>query len=211
MPIFYGLYANGKEIIPQQIEGALKGTTKDPLEWSPAEDKAWYDRKVLLHETASFTGSKVHILRLQPGEDLRDSLCKYARFNEIKAATILSCVGSLTDTNIRYANDENGTSLTGHFEIVSLVGMIDFQQIHHKNYSGDGHVHISVSDEKGVTIGGHLLSGNRIYTTAEISLLEIDQALFRREPDLGPNGSGYKELKVYPLPDDSQSDEDATV
>lgn len=139
----------------------------------------------------------MHVLRLQPGEDLRDSLCKFAAVKGIKAATIISCVGSLTTAMIRLANDEDGTMLSGPFEIVSLVGMLDYQDTSHPLYKGDGHVHISISDGAGATSGGHLLSGSTIYTTAEISILEIEHALFKRTPDVGPNGSGYMELKVF--------------
>jgi uncharacterized protein len=97
----------------------------------------------------------------------------------------------LTTTNIRYANQDDGTVLTGHFEIVSLVGNIDLQ----KNYDS-GHIHISVSNENGETIGGHLLDGNIVYTTAEITLLEILHAQFDRQLDDKPGGSNYYELKV---------------
>lgn len=137
------------------------------------------------------------MLRLGPGEDLLESLWKYARVTKIRAMSLISVVGSLVQTNIRYANQEDGTSLSGHFEIVSLVGTIDFQNTTMENYSGSGHVHIACSDEKGVTIGGHVLSGNIIYTTAEITMLEINNGLFTRELDNGPGGSGYYELKVY--------------
>ena len=65
------------------------------------------------------------MLRLQPGEDLLESLWKYARVTKTKAITVVSIVGSLTQTNIRYANVDYGTQLSGHFEIVSLVGNID--------------------------------------------------------------------------------------
>jgi hypothetical protein len=137
------------------------------------------------------------VLRLGPGEDLLESLFKYARVTKIRAMSLVSVVGSLTDTNIRYANEEGGAQLKGHFEIVSLVGNIDFQNTTADGYAGYGHVHIACSDEKGVTIGGHLLTGNLVYTTAEITMLEMVDGLFKREPDLGPNGSGYYELKVY--------------
>lgn len=148
----------------------------------------------------TFNRTQFHVLRLQPGEDLLDSLFKFARVKNITAASIVSTVGSLTKTNIRYANDEEGTSLEGHFEIVSLVGNIDYQnglRSVREDRTGSGHVHISCSDENGITIGGHLLPGNIIYTTAEITLVELLDGLFVREPDLGPNGSGYYELKVY--------------
>lgn len=166
-------------------------------------DKLWLEKKVIQHEALPNLIPRAHVLRLGPGEDLLESLWRYARVLNLTAASVITAVGSLTTTNIRYANQENGTSLSGHFEIVSLVGQLDFQNqtsLDAFDITGSGHVHISCSDESGRTIGGHLLSGNLIYTTAEISLLSYEQALFKRELDDGPKGSGYYELKVYPQP-----------
>ena len=160
------------------------------------DDKNWYLEKQSLNQTAIFDRSKVHVLRLGPGEDLLDSLWRYARVTKLKAATVISVVGSLTHTNIRYANQENGTSLVGHFEIVSVVGNIDFQKEKSEDDEGCGHVHIAISNEQGVTIGGHVLIGNIIYTTAEITILEISNGLFDRVLDDGPAGSRYYELQV---------------
>jgi uncharacterized protein len=124
------------------------------------EDRIWYAKKQATHEVSSFVTPKAHVLRLAPGEDLLESLWKYARVTNLTAASVITAVGSLTTTNIRYANQENGTSLNGHFEIVSLVGQIDFQKT---ETSDSGHIHISCSDEIGQTIGGHLLSGNLVH------------------------------------------------
>ena len=64
---------------------------------------------------------------------------------------------------MRLANTLEILEKEGHFEIVSLVGTIA------KEFS---HIHMSVSDNKGFMYGGHLVEGNLIYTTAEITLLE---------------------------------------
>ena len=157
-------------------------------------DFEWYAKKQASNETGIFASSRVHVLRLGPGEDLLDSLWRYARVTKIKAASIVSVVGSLTDTNIRYANEEDGSSLHGHFEIVSVVGNLDLQD---PNFDGSGHIHMSFSDNLGVTVGGHVLSGNIVYTTAEITILEITEGLFTRELDDVPGGSGYYELQVH--------------
>jgi predicted DNA-binding protein with PD1-like motif len=45
------------------------------------------------------------------------------------------------------------------------------------------HLHISVSDESGRTIGGHLLMQNLIYTTAEIVVAVLPDLIFDRETD----------------------------
>jgi predicted DNA-binding protein with PD1-like motif len=58
------------------------------------------------------------------------------------------------------------------------------------------HIHISISDENGATIGGHLVSGCRIYTTAEIVLAVFEDIIYKRE--LLENDSGCEELAAYP-------------
>jgi len=166
-------------------------------------DKEWLINKKISHETASFSSSNsiIHILRLQPNEDILNCIYKYCLLKKIKSASIISTVGSLKTTNIRYANQENGTSLNGFFEIVSLVGNID-QQSDSDADAESGHIHISVSNEYGMTIGGHALQGNIVYTTAEITILEMEMGIFSRQLDIGPNGSGYQELKVHHVQDE---------
>lgn len=86
----------------------------------------------------------------------------------------MTCVGSLTQTNIRYANQPSGAKMTGHFEILSLDGTL----------GADGlHLHISVADSLGRVTGGHLLDENLIYTTAEIVIGESHGHVFAREKD----------------------------
>lgn len=185
----------------QLLAVLLMVTTVSSATVTTEDDKRWYEQKLANHETLPNLVPRAHILRLGPGEDLLESIWRYARVTNLTAASVVTAVGSLTTTNIRYANQEDGTVLNGHFEIVSLVGQVDFQNpdsLAAFNITGSGHVHISCSDEKGQTIGGHLLSGNIIYTTAEIALLSYEQALFARELDNGPKGSGYYELKVFP-------------
>jgi predicted DNA-binding protein with PD1-like motif len=57
------------------------------------------------------------------------------------------------------------------------------------------HIHVAISDGDGVTIGGHLVSGCKIYTTAEIVLAIFDDVVYKRE--MLENDSGYEELVVY--------------
>ena len=99
---------------------------------------------------------------------------------------MITCVGSLTVATLRLANQEGPSVYKGHFEIVSLVGTLS---------TNGSHLHIAVSDSTGRTIGGHLLDGCRVYTTAEIVLGELPQLEFRREKD---DTFGYQELVVRP-------------
>ena len=129
---------------------------------------------------------KTHTFRLKPQQDLFDSIEAFAKQNNIEAGCVLSSVGSLTHATLRLANREYYNEYDGHFEIVSMTGTVS---IH------GSHTHIAISDGDGVTIGGHLVSGCKIYTTAEIVLLEMDDVVYKRE--LFENDSGYEELVVY--------------
>ena len=124
--------------------------------------------------------------RLKPGQDLRKEIEEHIKANNIKAGWIATCVGSLTNYNIRFANQKEGTSGAGYFEIVSLTGTVS---------SNGSHIHISISDSTGRTIGGHLLQGNIVYTTAEIVILSTPNFIFKREKD---GSTPWQELQIEP-------------
>jgi len=128
---------------------------------------------------------KTYALRLRPGDDLRQQLLAFVAAHQIEAGAVLTCVGSLTNVSLRLANQDAATHYQGHFEIVSLVGTL--------SASGGGHLHLAVADSTGRTLGGHLLDGCRIYTTAELVVGAMPALRFVREAD--PT-FGYKELVV---------------
>lgn len=130
------------------------------------------------------TSSTAHAFRLKPGQDLKKEILQYVKEKQIKAGWIGTCVGSLTQYNIRYANQPEGNTGSGHFEIVSLTGTVSIN---------GSHIHISVSDSTGKTFGGHLLDNNIIYTTAEIVIQSSDDFIFKREKD---GSTEWEELKV---------------
>jgi uncharacterized protein len=128
--------------------------------------------------------ARFYTIRLKPHQDLKSELMTFAKENQLKAAFVATCVGSLEQLNLRYANQQNGSKQLSHFEIVSLVGTFN---------ESSAHLHLSVSDSTGQTIGGHLLDDNKIYTTAEIVIGELTDVEFSRELD---STYGYQELKV---------------
>jgi hypothetical protein len=126
----------------------------------------------------------IYALRLTPGRDLRVELERFVKERNIDAAYIVTAVGSLQAAKIRFADKENGTAFDGKFEIVSLVGTVS---------QNGSHLHISISDGTGKTIGGHLVEGCKIYTTAEIIIGVAEDLTFTRETD---SQTTYKELKI---------------
>lgn len=103
---------------------------------------------------------------------------------QLEGACILTCVGSLSEANLRFANQPEGTALAGKFEIVSLTGVMSMH---------GSHYHMAIADSTGRTLGGHLLKGCLIYTTAEIIVGILPQYRFRREFDAA---SGFRELTI---------------
>ncbi|WP_321392273.1 PPC domain-containing DNA-binding protein [uncultured Desulfuromusa sp.] len=127
---------------------------------------------------------KALAIRLHPHQDLLVELDAFACARQLNAACILCCVGSLRHATLRYADQKNSTDLEGKFEIVSLTGTLS---------QHGSHIHISIADGEGQTLGGHLLEGCRIYTTAEIVIGVLPKVNFTREFD--PE-TGFEELSI---------------
>jgi uncharacterized protein len=125
-----------------------------------------------------------YAFRLFPGEDLRNSIQSFVKEKNIRAGWMVSCAGSLVEYSIRFANQPRATRGNGHFEIVGLTGTVSVN---------GSHLHISISDSNGKTTGGHLMEGCKIYTTAEIVLVESGEYIFTREKD---GSTSYEELQV---------------
>jgi predicted DNA-binding protein with PD1-like motif len=153
---------------------------------------------------------KGHAFRLEPDDSLKESLCQIAQIifarlpqKECSSLFMMTAVGSLKDVTLRLANasrsDEESKKSSGNdikrwsderFEIVSLVG----------TFSRDGscHLHLSISDAKGDTYGGHLMTGI-VFTTCEVVIGSIDGVNFERQVD---SRTGYKELIPKQIPND---------
>jgi predicted DNA-binding protein with PD1-like motif len=129
---------------------------------------------------------QTYTFRLKPGRDLFDEIEQFIAEHKIEAGCVLCSVGSLTHAAIRLADQDAYSEYVGHFEIVSLTGTVSIN---------GSHLHISISDGAGRTIGGHLVAGCKIYTTVEIVVAAFDDVIYKRE--LLKNDSGYEELVVY--------------
>lgn len=129
---------------------------------------------------------KTFAIRLKPCEDLKKSLSRFVEQNNIQAGFILTTVGSLQQATLRFANQDNSHVFKEKFEIVSLVGTLSIHGLH---------LHISLSDKTGKTIGGHLVDGCIIYTTAEIVIGSTEDLIFLRTVD---KMTGYRELEIQP-------------
>ncbi|XP_072265600.1 bifunctional protein GlmU-like [Pyxicephalus adspersus] len=139
----------------------------------------------------------VYALRLGPGEEIVTSLFKFVQEKELRAPFVITCVGSVTKATLRLANADAVNrneiiNLNEKLEIVSLVGTLN-------EYA---HLHISLSDKDGKTIGGHAMGDLEVFTTAEIVIGELSDLQFTREMD---ERTGFPELVISPRTENTTS------
>ena len=127
---------------------------------------------------------KTHCFRLRRGDDLLEKLEEFAREHHIPAATVVSGVGCVSKARVRDASGVTVRTLDEPLEIVSLMGTLAEKRTH---------LHISLSREDLTTLGGHLMAGCIVNTTAEIVVLELPGVRFDTEFD--PE-TGYDELVI---------------
>ncbi|RYX96631.1 MAG: DNA-binding protein [Comamonadaceae bacterium] len=140
--------------------------------------------------TPHANGLGIEVLRLRPGEDLRDVLAlvlKPARGDGCEAASVVSAVGSLSRAVLRYAAEPDGTVIEGPLELISLSGTLSPNGVH---------LHASVADASGRMRGGHVMPGCIVRTTAELVVAMLPGWAFRRAHD--PE-TGYLELQAKRL------------
>jgi len=126
----------------------------------------------------------IEVLRMKPGQDLRETLESFTRDREISAAFVVSAVGSLRRAELRYAGRAGATVYEGDLEIVALSGTL----------ARDGcHLHAALADGNGAVFGGHVLPGCIVPTTGELVIGVSGKHRFSREFD--PE-TGFRELVV---------------
>ncbi|MDY3868890.1 MAG: DUF296 domain-containing protein [Pyramidobacter sp.] len=141
--------------------------------------------------SASFTA-----LRLKPGDELLTGLrAALAPFHE-RAAFVAASVGSLSLAAVRFAGKSQTALLHGTFEVLSLSGTID---------AGGEHLHICISDENGMVMGGHLMEGSVVRTTMELVVGFLPGFVFEREHC---PLSTYDELKISLADKGEKNDEE---
>ena len=130
---------------------------------------------------------KTHVFRLRRGSDLLKALQEYARTRRIAAGTVVSGVGCVTRARVRDASGVTVRELNEPLEIVSLMGTLSAARTH---------LHIALAREDLTVLGGHLMEGCIVNTTAEVVLLELDGGRFGAEWD---GETGYDELAILSL------------
>ena len=127
---------------------------------------------------------KVHLIRLEKGEDLLLSVLGYVKEKNIMAG-YLTGIGALGKGKIGYFDTKDLKYLHipfGEVELLACTGNIARNK---DTQEPVAHIHIVLGDKDGKCIGGHLIEGI-VSVTAEIYLVETKPGVFRtKDEDTG--------------------------
>jgi len=138
-------------------------------------------------EFASMNLSRIHILRVDPGEDVLESVQTLLKEASIRQAVVLGGYGTLAAYHLHWVTHnriptENAFGRgEGGIEILAMNGLV---------VDGEPHIHVALSTPDGA-FGGHLEPGCTAYVLCEVFFAEVEGvALSRRRVPVAVEGMG---------------------
>lgn len=131
---------------------------------------------------------KPYLLRLKPNQDIKIELLKYAQERNIKTASIVSAVGSVSSMKVRIADGKTIVGDDQNREVLSLSGTL---------INGKIHAHVGAISTRMDVFGGHLMEGCIVHTTMEITLLDLSEDV--QAERIFDSETGYDELNVIDI------------
>ena len=138
-------------------------------------------------EAASLTVNKVHILRVDPGEDVLASVNAFLARSGLRQAVVLGGYGTLAASRLhwvmhnRLPPEDTFGRAEGGIEILSMNGLV---------VEGRPHIHVTLSTPAGA-YGGHLEEGCITYVLCEIFFAEVEGVeLSRKRVDVSVDKMG---------------------
>lgn len=120
-------------------------------------------------EFASMAVGRIYILRVDPGEDVLESISSFLREAELRQAVVLGGYGTLAAyhlhwvTHNRIPTDNAFVRGEGGTEILGMNGLV---------VEGEPHIHVTLATLAGA-YGGHMEPGCITYVTCEIFFAEL--------------------------------------
>ena len=128
-------------------------------------------------EFGSLNIRKIHILRVDPGEDILAAVEQFIAEANLKQAVVVGGYGTMAAyhlhwvTHNRIPTDNLFRKGEGGIEILSMNGLVTESQ---------PHIHITLSNPEGA-FGGHLEPGCIAYVVCEIFFAEVEGPTLKRQ------------------------------
>lgn len=140
---------------------------------------------------ASMTPGRIHILRVDPGEDILESVNQFLKTANVRQAIVLGGYGTLAAYHLhwvmhnRIPTDNHFEQGEGGIELLSMNGLV---------VDGQPHIHVTLSTPEG-GFGGHLEPGCIAYVLCEVFFSEVEGvALRHRRVPVAVEGMGKGDL-----------------
>ena len=138
-------------------------------------------------ESATLSVSGIHILRVDPGEDIFESTQRFLDEAGVRQAVVVGGYGTLAAYHLHWVTHNRIPTETafgrgyGGIEILAMNGLV---------VDGQPHIHVALSTPDGA-FGGHLEPGCVAYVLCEIFFAEVEgQALSRQRVPVAVEGMG---------------------
>ncbi|HSJ54147.1 MAG TPA: PPC domain-containing DNA-binding protein [Anaerolineae bacterium] len=142
-------------------------------------------------EFAAADLGKLHILRVDPGEDVLEAIQEFLEQAGVRQAVVLGGYGTLGAYRLHWVTHNHLPSEillgsdTGGFEILAMNGLV---------VEGKAHVHVTLATAGGA-FGGHLEPGCIAYVLCELYLAEVEGiTLTRPRVAVSVEGMGSGEI-----------------
>lgn len=128
-------------------------------------------------EFAPLSLGNIHILRIDPGEDVLESVQRFLQEANVRQAVILGGYGTLAAYHLHWVTHnriptENAFGRgEGGIEILSMNGLV---------VNGEPHIHVTLSTQDGA-FGGHLELGCTAYVLCEVFFAEVEGVTLNRQ------------------------------
>ncbi len=123
------------------------------------------------------TTKTIHVLRVDPGEDVLASVTGYVRRSGIRQAVVMGGYGTLATHSLHWVTHDRMPPENkfgkgeGGIEILAMNGLV---------IDSEPHIHVTLATEAGA-YGGHMEPGCKAYVLCEIFMAEIDGPVLRRD------------------------------
>jgi len=142
-------------------------------------------------EFASMDLSRIHILRVDPGEDVLAAIKDFLKKSGIRQAVVLGGYGTLAAYHLHWVK-HNRIPTENHFrrgeggiEILAMNGLV---------VDGEPHIHTALATPDGA-FGGHLEPGCIAYVLCEVFFAEVEGvSLSRQRRAVDVEGMGEGEV-----------------
>ena len=136
---------------------------------------------------ASMNLSRIHILRVDPGEDVLESVRQFLAEAGIQQAIVIGGYGTLAASYLHWVThnqiptDNLFRRSEGGIEVLAMNGLV---------VDGEPHIHVALSTPHGA-FGGHLEPGCIAYVLCEVFFAEVEGVhLSRKRVSVSVEGMG---------------------